>query len=72
MQLVRTARGSPSGPFYGFNKPDAESSSASIANWWRRGMTGDAKAHYDGIVAFSQNDFRADLKNADVLEFIRS
>jgi non-heme chloroperoxidase len=55
-------RALPSGPVYGFNKPGAESSEASIANWWRQGMTGDAKAHYDGIVAVSQNDFRADLK----------
>jgi non-heme chloroperoxidase len=55
-------RALPSGPFYGFNKPGAESSEASIANWWRQGMTGSAKAHYDGIVAFSQTDFREDLK----------
>jgi non-heme chloroperoxidase len=59
-------RALPSGPFYGFNKPDAESSEASIANWWRQGMTGSAKAHYDGIVAFSQTDFREDLKKVTV------
>ena len=55
-----------SGPFYGFNRPGVESSEAMIANWWRQGMTGDAKAHYDGIVAFSQTDFRADLKKITV------
>jgi non-heme chloroperoxidase len=52
----------PSGPFYGFNRPGVEASEAIIANWWRQGMTGDAKAHYDGIVAFSQTDFTEDLK----------
>jgi non-heme chloroperoxidase len=56
-------RALPSGPFYGFNRPGVESSEADIANWWRQGMTGGAKAHYDGIVAFSQTDFTGDLKN---------
>jgi non-heme chloroperoxidase len=52
----------PSGPFYGFNRPGVESSEAVIANWWRQGMMGGAKAHYDGVVAFSQTDFTEDLK----------
>jgi non-heme chloroperoxidase len=51
----------PSGPFYGFNRPGVESSEAIIGNWWRQGMMGGAKAHYDGIVAFSQTDFTDDL-----------
>jgi non-heme chloroperoxidase len=59
-------RALPSGPFYGFNRPGVESSEAIIANWWRQGMTGDAKAHYDGIVAFSQTDFTEDLKKITV------
>jgi non-heme chloroperoxidase len=59
-------RALPSGPFYGFNRPGVESSEAMIANWWRQGMTGDAKAHYDGIVAFSQTDFTEDLKKITV------
>jgi non-heme chloroperoxidase len=50
------------GPFYGFNRPGAQSSEAIIQNWWRQGMMGGAKAHYDGIVAFSQTDFTEDLK----------
>src|SRR5215510_4687340 len=29
-------------------------------------MTGSAKAHYDGIVAFSQIDFTDDLKKIDI------
>src|ERR1700675_1165570 len=53
-------RGLPSGPFYGFNRPGAKSSEAIIENWWRQGMMGGAKAHYDGIVAFSQTDFTED------------
>ena len=35
------------GPFYGFNRPGAQASEAIIENWWRQGMTGGAKAHYD-------------------------
>jgi non-heme chloroperoxidase len=54
------------GPFYGFNRPGVESSEAIIDNWWRQGMTGGAKAHYDGIVAFSQTDFTDDLKKITV------
>src|SRR5436190_1200748 len=55
-----------SGPFYGFNRPGAKSSEAVIQNWWRQGMMGGAKAHYDGIVAFSQTDFTEDLKKITV------
>jgi non-heme chloroperoxidase len=51
----------PEGPFYGFNRPGAKPE-AIIENWWRQGMMGGAKAHYDGIVAFSQTDFTEDLK----------
>ena len=40
-----------SGPFYGFNRPVVESSEAIIENWWRQGMMGGGKAHYDGIVS---------------------
>ncbi|MGJ5043246.1 MULTISPECIES: alpha/beta hydrolase [unclassified Bradyrhizobium] len=50
------------GPFYGYNKPGAKPSEAVIQNWWRQGMMGSAKAHYDGVVAFSQTDFTEDLK----------
>jgi non-heme chloroperoxidase len=54
------------GPFYGFNRPGVQASEAIIDNWWRQGMTGGAKAHYDGIVAFSQTDFTDDLKKITV------
>src|SRR5450432_581770 len=59
-------RALPSAPFYGFNRPGVESSEAIIENWWRQGMMGGAKAHYDGIVAFSQTDFTEDLKKITV------
>jgi pimeloyl-ACP methyl ester carboxylesterase len=59
-------RALPSGPFYGFNRPGVQPSETIIANWWRQGMTGGAKAHYDGIVAFSQTDFTDDLKQISV------
>jgi non-heme chloroperoxidase len=56
----------PSGPFYGFNRPGVKSLEGNIQNWWRQGMMGGAKAHYDGIVAFSQTDFTEDLKKITV------
>ncbi|HTH97912.1 MAG TPA: alpha/beta hydrolase [Stellaceae bacterium] len=56
----------PAGPFYGFNRPGAQVSEGVIANWWRQGMMGGAKAHYDCIKAFSETDFTADLKQIDV------
>jgi non-heme chloroperoxidase len=56
----------PEGPFYGYNRPEAHPSFAIIDNWWRQAMMGGAKAHYDGIVAFSQTDFTEDLKKITV------
>jgi non-heme chloroperoxidase len=55
-----------SGPFYGFNRPGAQVSQAIVQNWWRQGMAGGAKAHYDGIKAFSETDFTKDLKSIEV------
>jgi non-heme chloroperoxidase len=55
-----------SGPFYGFNRPGADVQQSVIWNWWRQGMTGSAKAHYDGIKAFSETDFTDDLEALDV------
>ena len=54
------------GPFYGFNRPGAEVSQGVIWNWWRQGMMGSAKAHYEGIEAFSETDFTEDLKSMRV------
>jgi non-heme chloroperoxidase len=55
-----------SGPFYGFNRPGAKVIEGLIRNWWRQGMMGGAKAHYDCIKAFSETDFTEDLKLIDV------
>src|SRR5262245_39168858 len=54
------------GPFYGYNRPGAKVSQAVIDNWWRQGMMGGAKAHYDGIKAFSEVDLTEDLKTIDI------
>src|SRR5499433_2536493 len=55
----------PSGPFYSYNRPGAKALQSVIDNWWRQGMMGGAKAHYDGIKAFSETDFTEDLKKID-------
>ncbi len=55
-----------SGPFYGFNRQGAKVSQAVIDNWWRQGMMGSAKAHYEGIKAFSETDQTEDLKAISV------
>jgi non-heme chloroperoxidase len=51
-----------SGPFYSFNRHGAKESKGTIDNWWRQGMMGSAKAHYECIKAFSETDFTPDLK----------
>jgi non-heme chloroperoxidase len=56
----------PTGPFYSFNRPGAKPIQGVIQNWWRQGMMGGAKAHYEGIEAFSETDFTEDLKIVNV------
>ena len=56
----------PAGPFYGYNRPGAKPDQGVIYNWWRQGMMGGAKAHYDGIKAFSETDQTEDLKAISV------
>ena len=56
----------PANEFYSFNRPGAKPIPGVIQNWWRQGMMGSAKAHYDGIKAFSETDFTEDLKVIDV------
>ena len=56
----------PAGPFYGFNRAGAKVSQGIVDNWWRQGMMGGTKAHYDCIKAFSETDFTEDLKKIDV------
>ncbi|SDG05714.1 alpha/beta fold hydrolase [Terriglobus roseus] len=52
----------PSGPFYGFNREGVKTIDGVVHNWWRQGMMGSAKAHYDCIKTFSETDFTEDLK----------
>ena len=56
----------PTGPFYGFNRAGAKISEGVIHNWWRQGMMGGTKAHYDCIKALSETDFTEDLKAIEV------
>ncbi|EDT38501.1 alpha/beta fold hydrolase [Burkholderia ambifaria] len=56
----------PTGPFYGFNRASATVHQGVIQNWWRQGMMGSAKAHYEGIKAFSETDQTADLTKISV------
>ncbi|PYE87034.1 alpha/beta fold hydrolase [Phyllobacterium leguminum] len=56
----------PTGPFYGFNREGATALEGVVQNWWRQGMMGSAKAHYEGIKAFSETDFTGDLKIINV------
>ncbi|NIJ64916.1 non-heme chloroperoxidase [Sphingomonas leidyi] len=56
----------PAGPFYGFNRPGAKVDQGVIDNWWRQGMMGGIKAHYDCVKAFSETDFTEDLQRIDV------
>ncbi len=56
----------PTGPFYGYNRPGAKADQGVIYNWWRQGMMGGTKAHYDGIKAFSETDQTEDLKAISV------
>jgi non-heme chloroperoxidase len=53
-------------PFYGYNRPGATLSEAVRQNWWRQGMMGGIKAHYDCIKAFSETDFTEDLEKIAV------
>ncbi|HEY4289282.1 MAG TPA: alpha/beta hydrolase [Puia sp.] len=53
-------------PFYGYNRPGATISQGIRDNWWRQGMMGAAKAHYDCVKALSETDFTEDLKSVDV------
>ncbi|MBA2933385.1 alpha/beta hydrolase [Sphingomonas sp. CGMCC 1.13654] len=56
----------PTGPFYGFNREGVAVSEGVIRNWWRQGMMGSIKAHYECVKAFSETDFTEDLKAIDV------
>ena len=53
-------------PFYGYNREGADVKKGIQDNWWRQGMMGGIKAHYDCIKAFSETDFSEDLKSVEV------
>lgn len=55
-----------SGPFFGFNRPDAEPNQGLIQSFWAQGMQGGHKNTYDSIAAFSATDFREDLAAFDI------
>ena len=53
----------PEGPFYGFNRPGSQTDSGCHRQLVAPRNDGrGAKAHYDGIVAFSQTDFTEDFE----------
>jgi non-heme chloroperoxidase len=56
----------PADPFYGFNRAGVQISPGVVDNWWREGMAGGAKPHYDCIKAFSEADFTEDLRRIEV------
>jgi non-heme chloroperoxidase len=53
-------------PFYGFNRPGAVVSEGIRQNWWRQGMMGSIKAHYECVRVLSETEFFDDLKIIDV------
>ncbi|WP_425508022.1 alpha/beta fold hydrolase [Tahibacter caeni] len=55
-----------SGPFYGYNRPNAKPSEGIIDTFWMQGMMAGHKNAYDSIAAFSATDFTEDLKKFDV------
>ena len=56
----------PEGPFYNFNRPGVKTIPGVVDNWWRQGMMGSTKAHYDCIKVFSETDTTEDLKKITV------
>lgn len=52
--------------FYGYNREGAKVDEGVKNNWWRQGMMGSVKAHYEGIKAFSESDFTEDLKSVEI------
>jgi non-heme chloroperoxidase len=53
-------------PFFGYNRHGVNISQGIRDNWWRQGMMGAIKAHYDCIKVFSETDFTEDLKAVDI------
>ena len=53
-------------PFYGYNRPDAKVSEGIKNSFWLQGMLGSVKGELDSIKAFSETDFREDLKTITI------
>jgi non-heme chloroperoxidase len=53
-------------PFFGYNREGAKPVKGIQDNWWRQGMMGGIKPHYDCIKVFSETDFTEDLKTVDI------
>jgi non-heme chloroperoxidase len=53
-------------PFYGFNREGAKPSQGIIDEFWRQGMMGSIKGHYECVKQFSEVDYTADLQKIDV------
>lgn len=54
------------GMFFGFNRPGVSKSHGLVDSFWLQGMMAGHKNAYDCIKAFSETDFREDLKKFDV------
>jgi len=54
------------GPYYGFNREGTKCAPGMVENWVRQGLSGGIKAQYDSVCAFSETDFREDLKAIDL------
>jgi len=55
-----------SGPFFGFNRPNAKVSQGMIDSFWLQGMQAGHKNAYDCIKVFSETDLTEDLRKFDV------
>ncbi|KAK4446486.1 Alpha/Beta hydrolase protein [Podospora aff. communis PSN243] len=56
----------PSGPFFGFNRPNAKVSQGQIYSWWQQGMTVSVKGAHDCVKEFSETDFTEDLEKMGI------
>lgn len=56
----------PTGPFFGFNRPNATVSQGLIDSWWQQGMQGGFIGTYECIKAFSETNFTDDLTKIDI------
>jgi non-heme chloroperoxidase len=54
------------GPFYGFNRPNAKDSQGARDSFWMQGMLGGLKGQYDCVHEFSEVDYGPDLDKIDV------